>query len=322
MKNYLGKLRRRFYKLQYYLSRSYLNFLPYKIIQRNMADVLSEYRSLPESVQHSIASRVGYYNQLTDKYHISGNLGFVGSFKNNRASAYFYDLAHYLRYFPEKTPFAYIFGDVTHIPSQPSLVKSRPIADNNQNSVLLKLDSVRHFYTVADPFCFADKKDLLVWRGAVHQSHRLEFLQKFYAHTLCDVKCVYQKSANQPYHGKFMSIKEQLRYKFVLSIEGNDVAINTKWIMASQSLCVMTTPKFETWFMEGLLQPDVHFVHVEDDYANLDEKLSFYLKHPAAAEKIINNANQWVSQFFNKKQELITAVLVLQKYFEHTQKIV
>ena len=103
-------------------------------------------------------------------------------------------------------------------------------------------------------------------------------------------------------------------------MEGNDVATNTKWIMASRSLCVMTTPKFETWLMEGLLQPDVHFVHIEDDYANLDEKLAFYIAHPQAAEKIINNANQWISQFFNRKQELITAVLVLQKYFECTER--
>lgn len=320
MLNYIGKLQRRLYKTKYYASRAYLSLLPFSLIKRNLADVLAEYRRLPENEQHAIARKVAYYNQLSGSQKIAGDLGFVGAFQNNHNSAYFYDLAQYLRYFPEHTPFAYIFGDVTHIPEQPSIVKSRPIADNNHNSVLLKLDSVRHFYTVADPFLYADKKDLMVWRGAAHQPHRMAFLQQFYAHPLCDVKCVHKKSANQPYFGKFMSIREQLRHKFVLSMEGNDVATNTKWIMASRSLAVMTTPKFETWLMEGLLQPDVHFVHVEDDYANLDEKLAFYLAHPQAAEKIIHNANQWISQFFNRKQELITAVLVLQKYFECTER--
>ena len=54
--------------------------------------------------------------------------------------------------------------------------------------------------------------------------------------------------------------------------------------------------------MEGLLQADVHFVHLQDDYADLEEKLLFYQKNPQAAQKIVANANQWMSQFFNKTQ--------------------
>lgn len=117
-----------------------------------------------------------------------------------------------------------------------------------------------------------------------------------------------------------MSIQNQLRYKFILSIEGNDVATNLKWIMASKSLCFMVTPKYETWLMEGLLQPNVHYVHLQDDYSDLDEKLTFYRKNPDAAEKIIMNANKWMQPFFDKKQELITSLLVLKKYFEKCEK--
>ncbi|MBR7003252.1 MAG: lipopolysaccharide A protein [Neisseriaceae bacterium] len=317
--DYFGKLHRRLYKTQYYASRAYLSLLPHKWIARSVAEIEAEYRRLPENEQRQISQRVDYYNKLNQIHTISGNLGFVGSFKNPQASAYFYDIAQYLRYFPENTPFAYEFGDVTHIPPQPAFVKSRPIAGDNQNSVVLKLDSVRHFYTLPDRLTWQEKKPLLVWRGAAHQPQRLAFLERFHDNALCDVKCIHKKSQGKPYHGEFMSIANQLHYQFILSIEGNDVATNLKWIMASQSLAFMTRPKYETWLMEGLLQADVHFVHLQDDYADLEEKLLFYQKNPQAAQKIVANANQWMSQFFNKKQELITSVLVMKKYFNHIQ---
>lgn len=316
--NYLGKWHRRLYKTRYYAKHAYLNFLPYEMIAKSLDDIICEYNRLPKEKQHQIQKRVDYYNKLNAKQSISQNLAFVGKFKNNHASAYYYDIAQWLRYFPKNSPFAYLFGDITAIPTEPTLLKSRPIAENNQNSVIIKLDSVRHFYTRTDNINFSQKKPLLVWRGAAHQPHRLAFLEKFANHPQCDVKCVHKKSIGKAYHGDFMSISEQLKYKFVLSIEGNEVATNTKWIMASQSLCFMNSPKFETWLMEGLLKPEVHFVHLQDDYSDLEEKISFYSKNHDAAQKIINNANQWMSQFFDEKQELITSVLVLKKYFENT----
>ena len=40
------------------------------------------------------------------------------------------------------------------------------------------------------------------------------------------------------------------KHKFILCIEGNDVASNLKWVMSSNSVAVMPKPKFESWFME------------------------------------------------------------------------
>lgn len=317
---HLGKWHRRLYKTRYYAKYAYLNFLPFEMIAKSLDEIISQYKMLPQECQKQIAKRVDYYNKLSVSAQISQNLAFVGKFKNNHASAYYYDIAQWLRYFPKNTPFSYLFGDISTVPAEPTLLKSRPIVQNNQNSVILKLDSVRHFYTLKDRQSFADKKPMLLWRGAAHQPHRLAFLEKFANHPQCDVKCVHKKSIGKAYHGDFMSIKEQLKYKFILSIEGNEVATNTKWIMASQSLCFMTTPRFETWLMEGLLKPEIHFVHLQDDYSDLDEKISFYTTHEDAAQKIITNANRWMSQFFDEKQELITSVLVMKKYFEYTMK--
>lgn len=321
MKQLTGKYHRRWHKLNYFIRHAHLGILPYRFLQKSLADALSSYHQLPDNVQKFIMQRVDYCNKLSESSKISGSLNQVGHFQKQNYSQYFYDLANLLRYFPENTAFAHEFGDVTHIPEQATLVKSRPICtnDENANSVLLKLDSVRHFYIYPDSLNYKDKIDKLVWRGAAHQPHRLTFLQKYHAHPECNVACVAEKSRHQPWHGTFMSVQEQLRYRYILSIEGNDVATNLKWIMASQSLCLMTQPKFETWLMEGLLQAEVHYVHLQDDYSDLDEKLTFYRKNPAAAEKIIANANRWMQPFLDEKLELITQLLVLKKYFEKTK---
>ena len=42
-----------------------------------------------------------------------------------------------------------------------------------------------------------------------------------------------------------MPISEQLCYKFIFCIEGADTATNIKWVMSSNSLCVMPKPNMK-----------------------------------------------------------------------------
>jgi hypothetical protein len=111
-------------------------------------------------------------------------------------------------------------------------------------------------------------------------------------------------------------MQEQLESRYIISIEGRDVATNLKWIMASNSLCLMPRPQMETWFMEGTLIPDVHYVELTSEFSNLDEKIEFYDKYPEAAEVIIKAAHDYVAKFLDDERELYISLLVLQKYFE------
>ena len=67
--------------------------------------------------------------------------------------------------------------------------------------------------------------------------------------------------------------------------------------------------------MEGALIPDYHYIHVKDDFSDLSEKLAYYSKHADKAEAIVKQANTYVQQFKDKKQERILSVLVLDRYF-------
>lgn len=104
-------------------------------------------------------------------------------------------------------------------------------------------------------------------------------------------------------------------------IEGNDVASNIKWVMSLNSLVIMPRVKFETWFMEGQLVPNVHYAEIKDNYKNLEGLLEFFIKHPNDAKEIIHNAHEYVKQFFDKEREFLISLLLMGKYFYYTNQI-
>ena len=93
-------------------------------------------------------------------------------------------------------------------------------------------------------------------------------------------------------------LAEQLQYKLLLSAEGYDVASDLKWKLLSNSVVIMPTPRRTTWFMETLLEPWVHYIPVQDDFADLSERAMWALAHPDECKLISWQATLWVEQFF------------------------
>ncbi|KAA6325927.1 hypothetical protein EZS27_024907, partial [termite gut metagenome] len=226
------------------------------------------------------------------------------------------------RYFPNHLKTAFLFGDVIHVPEIPSIAKSRPINGDNANSVTLNLEKVRHFMFVKDKKKFQDKKDKLIGRAVVTQPHRIKFWEMYFKHPLCNIGQTNKNNTNHPeWIVEPMTIDEHLEYKFILCIEGNDVATNLKWVMSSNSLAVMPRPRYETWFMEGRLIPNYHYVEIKTDYSDLEDRLTYYIRHIDEALQIIENAHQYIAQFRDKKREDLISLLTLQKYFKQTKQM-
>ena len=301
-------------KLPYYLKNIVGFLLPTGFYQKQRPALLD----VKKEDSAYIKSRVDYYNKLDTPFSLE-EATTIKDFRKEKKKTYFFDLYRYLRYFDNKLKFTYLFGDITHIPKEPSFVKSRPITEANQNAVLLKLNHIRHFIFVDDKKAFEDKKSILLWRGKAHQKHRQEFLEKFYTHPLCDVGQIIKKKdkSSVKWQKPKMSLKEQLDYKFILAIEGNDVASNLKWVMSSNSLAFMTEPRYETWFMEGTLIPNHHYVLLKDDYSDLEEKIAYYSSHIEEAKAIIANAHTYVEQFKDQERENVIALKVIEKYFKY-----
>jgi hypothetical protein len=266
-----------------------------------------------------VLDRVNYYNKLEK---CEDQLKFLPSLREFKFPAnrrvYYFDPYEYTRFFSKNLRAAFIPGDVIHIPEVPTIIKSRPVLGNNANSVVLKIEKVRHFMFVKDKKSFADKKNMLVGRGAVFQEHRKRFLEMYFNHPLCNIGMVNKDNVNDQWLVEKMTIDQQLEYKFILSLEGNDVATNLKWIMSSNSLAVMPRPTYETWFMEGRLIPNHHYVLIKEDFSDLEERLNYYIENQEEAVQITKNANEYVKQFRNTEREDLISLMVLDKYFRNT----
>ena len=115
-----------------------------------------------------------------------------------------------------------------------------------------------------------------------------------------------------------MSIKDQLEFKFIFCLEGKCISTNLYWAMSSNSVCIMPQPKYESWFMEGKLEDGVHYIKVKDDFSDAEKKIKFYNNNNDKCLEIIYNANKFVEQFKNSKQERLIQLLILKQYFQFT----
>jgi hypothetical protein len=267
-----------------------------------------------------IMARVDYYCKLNGTTPLGEDARVLEDFhRRDERSAYFFDSYEYVRFFPKSLRWRYTFGDIRDLQPAPSIVKSRPLGDDNANSVLLNLVKNRHFVFLNDGKDFSDKKDMAVFRGKIaDKPWRIEFMERWFDDPDCDCGEVGRHLVRPEWEGSMMSLYQHLDYKFILALEGNDVASNLKWVMSSNSLAVMPKPTCETWFMEGKLVGGYHYVEIKPDFSDLKEKMEYYASHPDEARRIIKNANEWVRQFKDSKREQLISLLVLDKYFRMT----
>ena len=319
-------------KFKYYLKNSIFLIIPrlfFKIRLKHELKKINNYNA------QYLETRVNYYNKVIKNFQLEENAVDISNLleiqikkfkdkilkktKLKKRTTYFFDLYNYLSYYPSHFKVQFKFGDITENFSKPTIVKSRPI-NENKNSVLMKLNEVRHFYFLKDNINFYKKKNMAVWRGNSSNSKaRIDFIKNYYNVSIFDIG-QHNPKVNEPWYKGYMPIYKQLNYKFIFCIEGADTATNIKWVMSSNSLCVMPKPKYETWFMEGRLIKDYHYIEVKDDFSDAEEKIYFYINNTEKSLKIVENANNYVKQFKNLKQEKLISLLVLNKFFQYSNQ--
>lgn len=295
-------------RINYYIKGGSLAYAPPAILRPKTRQLLTNYCEL--GIPDSILDRVNYYNKLGDN--VAAGSVRTGKLPFDK-SRYRLDLLEHLRAFGVDKLIEPLFGDITHIPSAPSFVKSRPIGNENQNSIVLKLDKFRHFIRYSDALKFEDKKPSAVWRGGATNVKRGQLCLTHQNHSVHDIGMVGKVppgvTAKHP-----ISPQHQLSHKYIISVEGNDVATNLKWIMSANSVCISPQMKYETWFMEGRLQPGVHYAQVKDDFSDLDDVIEWLNENPDEAKLIIENAQKHAAQFWDHEREKIISTLVIAKY--------
>jgi len=293
----------------YYARNIARDIAPQALFRRRLADRLEKAR-LPDA---SIRQRLNYYNKLQDAFEPSPNAVPISKLPF-RPTMYYYDVKEFARYFDPGLLMDVQFGDIKKVPKVPSIVKDRPIRADDSNAVIMKLDKFRHFQMLADPIAFADKLPSVIWRGDLNNPIRTRFLNAVRDLPFCDAGS-HKPNAPAKYSKPFLTLSQHQRYRYIVSLEGVDVATNLKWIMNSNSLCLMPPPTYETWFAERQLEANVHYVPLEADFSNLAERVEYFERHPEQAQRITAAANAYCRTFVNEQAEQAISLLVLYKYF-------
>ncbi|WP_421913495.1 glycosyl transferase family 90 [Mesorhizobium sp.] len=296
-------------KVFYYARNALRDVAPQAMFRHRLGARLAQ-AMLPDE---AIRSRLRLYNKLENAFVPSSDAVPVSRVPFS-PSMYYYDLKEFARYFDPGLLIDLEFGDVRNVPKVPSVVKDRPIKADNGNAVIMKLDKFRHFHMPADRLPFVDKRAAVVWRGDLNNPIRTRFLEAVRDLPFCDAGSP-KRTAAEKYRKPYLSIAQQKQYRYIVSLEGNDVATNLKWIMSSNSLCLMPPPTYETWFAESRLEANVHYASLERDFSDLPEKVQYFERHPEEAQRIISAANAYCRTFANERAEQAISLLVLYKYF-------
>lgn len=315
--------------LPYYLHGYLMMALPRCLTERRRESLLRRFDSLTPQQQDYVQERVDYYNRLTTVVPLPPECPMLKELhysERNYPSVYYFDSYEWTRYFPRELRWSFAPGDIIATFNIPTITKSRPIVAcrENPNSIVINMEKVRHFMFFNDPIPFEKKLNKAIFRGAVQgKVTRRILMDNYFGHPKLDMfdthgSSVYPMEMRQK--GQ-TSIYDHLKFKYIFSMEGNDVASNLKWVMHSNSLAVSPTLNYETWFMEGRLVPGEHFIGIQPDCSDLIEKLDYYDEHPAEARDIVENAHAYCEQFKNKQLEEIISIMVVDKYFRMTGQI-
>ena len=178
------------------------------------------------------------------------------------------------------------------------------------DSILLPLNRKRHFGIVSsvpvNDIPWEQKVGKAVWRGKygaiIHNTRsstndymKYALVSKHLNSTIVDAK--FSKStehAPKEMIGLYMDMKAQLAYKYIISIEGNDVSSGLKWMLFSNSVVFSPPFTMSSWAMEDTLQPFIHYIPIKRDMSNVEERIQWAESHPEETKLISERSTLFV----------------------------
>lgn len=232
----------------------------------------------------------------------------------------------------QKKKFRFQAGDIFFKNDLLTLVKNR--CENSNCSVILRcLNFDRHwskYYARPKDISWKDKQNKVIWRGSStgyngtkKKGNRFTLVEKWGKSKEKDIDigfsniCQGQKKYKS-YKKNEVSVEEMLKYKYILSVEGNDKDSGLNWKLNSNSLVLMSKPRVTSWLMETKLIANYHYVLLKDDFSDLKEKLDWCKNNQTECKKIVTNANKFMSQFIDNKIEQNLEKDVINTYFKLT----
>jgi hypothetical protein len=98
---------------------------------------------------------------------------------------------------------------------------------------------------------------------------------------------------------KPVTMNEQMKYKYVLDIEGNASAYRLGYFLSFKSLLLKVDSEYKIW-LDDFLKPYEHYIPIKKDFSNLAVILEWCRTHDKACEKIANNAFKLFTKCFKE----------------------
>ncbi len=228
-----------------------------------------------------------------------------------------------------------LYGDIDYDNKYYLLSKSRPIK-KIPKTILLNLNIKRHWTPLYEVYksdiSWEKKNNKVIWRGTttgkwnIHSEGRYALVNKYYKNPKYDIGLSFLVQLGNPetdtkYIKKKISIKNQLKSKYIISVEGNDVSTGLKWMLYSNSVVLMPKPQYESWIMEGRLKPYVHYIPLKKDFSDLNEIYKWCLENDKECKQIAKNGKEYMKQFLNKEKEDKIIKILLIKYLRNISYI-
>lgn len=196
----------------------------------------------------------------------------------------------------------------------------RPV---HSDPIIWLFNSKRHYGTIPKvghwDIPWKDKRDVAVFRGGsnglinlnttdINDEHlvcmsmqRCKLVYNAANSTLVDARLTNTRGGLVPdildgVHllGDRMDLKTMLEYKAIIMLEGNDVSTGLKWALYSNSVVFATPSKKTSWAMEDLLEPWVHYIPLNKDMTDMQEKMQWVIDNNDKAKKIAYTGSLWI----------------------------
>jgi hypothetical protein len=181
---------------------------------------------------------------------------------------------------------------------------------------------------INDCIHFKNKQNKLFWRGSSTGSNNIEenirykiISRNIYIHPNIDIgfshlcQNVYKDNTHlfHPLFKNRVNTEEQIQFKFILNIEGNDCASSFPWALSSNCCPLHNYPfSWETYIFGSGLEPYVHFVPINSDGSDLLEKYNWCLSNLDKCEEIANNGKKYMEMYL--REDLFNEVI--KQFFE------
>ena len=224
--------------------------------------------------------------------------------------------------FPLDIPCLTISADGVNNHNLPTLMKARTV-NNMNNAIIVPLSYKRHwnpmFGVLKKSIKWENKINNVIYRGTLtgRTTKRLDFCKLYfnkYNIGLLKNNGQFQNLNYDEYLRNKMTPDEMIKYKYIISIEGNDKDSGLNWKLASNSVVIMTPPIYESWLMEGKLEPYIHYVPMKNDMSDLDDILEWCKKNDDKCKEIAQNARKFIMQFTNIETEQLIFNMIKHLY--------